>query len=927
MDHAIVTEADESALLAAARTLGGGGGKMAPALGAGLAGWLGLDTDTRADNIAEWRKLLFTQAGEPRAPGGLVRGNFLVDHPGVLDALVAEQQRLQTLEDAARAWQIAALSAALAELAGPVAAAYAAGKNRTGMLDYGDLIGATARLLHDPGVAWVLYKLDGGLDHLLLDEVQDTAPEQWEIAGKLSEEFFSGAGSTGSSGAPRTVFAVGDPKQSIYSFQGADPQAFRTWRTILARRVVAAGEQWRDQPLQVSFRSTEPVLRLVDAVFAQPPASDGVAEPGQLRHVADRAGHAGMVELWPLAPEPDKPEVAPWAVPAHNQPGGSAIQTLADGLADWIAGQTNGSVMLKSKARPLVPGDVLVLVRRRNAFARALVRALKLRRVPVAGLDRLVLTEQPAVADLLALCDTLLLPEDDLSLACVLTSPLGGLSDDSLMALAATRRGALWSALRDRAAERDDWAAARAMIATLLARVDYASPHALLSEALGRLGGRARLFARLGPEAAEPIDELLAAALSYAQTHPPSLQGFLHWLRQSGAEVKREAEGAAQAGLGAVRLMTVHGAKGLQAPLVILPDTAALPPDDGAVAWADGLPVWSPRKELRCRAGEVLRLDRRAREMEEQNRLLYVALTRAEARLLVCGWAGGRALADTCWYRLVERGFAALGAATEPFQGGWPGERQCIASDQSVPPEPARPRDAAVAPALLPQWAGQGPDWAPRAVPPEPALPTPLAPSRPEGAELGPVPASDSPLLARDAGGQRFQRGKLAHALLQHLPDLPHAARADAARRFLARPGNGLDAAAIAALVAEVSAVLDHPALAALFGPGARAEVPLTGVVGGRVVGGLVDRLAVLGDRVVVADYKTNRAAPASLATVPPTYLRQMAAYRAVLRGIFPGRAVECALVWTSAGRVMPLPDSLLDSHVPGETPPAALAP
>ncbi len=917
---AIAGDCDEAGLRDAARVLGNGGGTMAPALGAGMAGWLGLDAEMRSENVAEWRKLLFRADGEKRAPGGLVRGKFLGDHPAVLVALEAEQARLMALEDAARAWQVAQISAALAGLAGPVARAYAAGKQRTGLLDYGDLIRASSRLLVDPGAAWVLYKLDGGLDHLLLDEVQDTAPEQWEIAGRLSGEFFVGQGAA-KDGLPRTVFAVGDPKQSIYSFQGADPQAFRSWRDILRRRVEGAGEQWRDAPLEVSFRSTVPVLDLVDAVFAVPPACDGVAEAGTLRHVADRAGHAGMVELWPLAPEPERPEAVPWTVPVRNEGSVGAMQRLADGLAEWIAGQTDGSVMLQSKGRPLAPGDVLVLVRRRNAFARALVRALKVRLVPVAGLDRLVLTEQPAVADLLALCDALLLPEDDLSLACVLTSPLGGVSDDSLMELAARRSGSLWSALRERAGERDDWRAARAMIGGLLARVDFATPHALLEEALGQLGGRARLLARLGPEAAEPIDELLGAALSYARTHPPSLQGFLHWLRQSGAEVKREAEGAAQGGHGAVRLMTVHGAKGLQAPLVILPDTTGLPPDDGTVSWAEGLPVWSPRRELRCQAAEALRAERRAREMEEQNRLLYVAMTRAEDRLLVCGWAGRRALSDVCWYRLVEQGFSRVGAAAAPFDAvadAWAGEMQAHSSAQTVAPELVAKRGAALAPVVLPGWAGGEPGWRARPVPDEPALPSPLAPSRPEGMELGPVPQAASPLAARDTTGQRFRRGQLAHALLQHLPDLDPALRGAAARRFLARPGQGLDDAGAEALAAEVLTILDQPDLAPLFGPGGRAEVPLTGVIEGRVVGGLVDRLAVLADRVLVADYKTNRVAPGSAEAVPVTYLRQMAAYRGVLRAIFPGKLVSCVLVWTTGPRVMPLPDSLLDRHVPG---------
>ena len=877
-----------------------------------LLEWLSGPAAERPSQWSAWRCAFLLDDGSPRGPTTLVNKKLAEQRPELAAALLEEQQRVLAVEDSCRAARAAAASAALLRLAGPVVRCYAGSKRDEDKLDYDDLIGRTGHLLVDPGAAWVLYKLDGGLDHLLLDEVQDTAPAQWAIAGRLTEEFFAGEG------PHRTVFAVGDRKQSIYSFQGADPDQFDRWRDILRRRVEAVGGKWRDVGLNVSFRSAAPVLALVDAVFADPAAAQGVEAAGTLVHIADRAGHAGSVELWPLAPPPEEAAAEPWTVPERNLGSISAPQRLAEALADWIAGETAGTTLLESRARPLRPGDVLVLVRRRNEFARALVRALKGRKVPVAGLDRLVLTDQPAVADLLALCDVLLLPEDDLQLACVLTSPLGGLSDDSLMALAIGRKASLWSALRARAGERPEWRAARDFVTALLARVDFASPHALLVEALGRLGGRARLLARLGPEAAEPIDELLGTALAYAGSHQPALQGFLHWLRQSGAEVKREAEGAGSA----VRIMTVHGAKGLQAPLVILPDTTALPPDDGSLIWAPdpqggpAVPVWSPRRELRCTASDALREEAAQQRREEHNRLLYVALTRAEDRLVVCGWQPRRAPPEGCWYELVTNGFARLAASPAPAALPWLGEVLRHSCAQTRPPEPEPVRAGQGATVPLPAWAGQAPDWTPAPPPYEPVPPSPLAPSRPEGAEMGPVPQAVSPLAARDLSGARFRRGQMAHALLQHLPALPPAERRAAALHWLAQPGNLIDDPGI--LADQVMSVLDHPELAPLFGPEARAEVPLTGLVGGAVVGGLVDRLAVLPDRVLVADYKTNRTPPARVEDVPVLYLRQMAAYRDVLRGALPGRTVMCALVWTAVTQVMPLPDSLLDRHAPG---------
>jgi ATP-dependent helicase/nuclease subunit A len=868
-----------------------------------LLDWLALDPKARAAAWPIWRGAFLRDGGERRQPGGLVKGKRAVQQPELLNAMLTEQDRVARIEDDRRALQVAALSAALVRLAAPVLKNYAAHKDATGLLDYDDLIGRARGLLHDPGVAWVLYKLDGGLDHLLLDEVQDTAPEQWQIAEALTEEFFAGAGAHEPEGAPpRSVFAVGDRKQSIYSFQGADVAGFDAARDRLAARVLGSGRDWVDGQLHVSFRSTVPVLALVDAVFSHPTASSGVTDD-ILHHLAAREGHAGAVELWPLAPQPDPDADDAHVVVAERNRGQiSAAQRLAEALADRIAQEIRDATLL--------PGDVLVLVRRRNAFTGALLKALKARGVPVGGLDRLVLTQQPAVQDLMALGDALLLPQDDLTFASLLTSPLGGLSDDSMMALAMRRDGALWEALRARATERADWHSAWTFFAALLRRVDHVTPYALFAEALGRLGGRARLFARLGPEAADPVDEMLAAALTYQEQHAPSLQGFLHWLRQSAAEVKREQEAAG----GVVRIMTAHGAKGQEARLVILPDTTGLPPPERGIDWgADPLtgqavPLWAPRKEQHCRAIAELRAAAAARQTEEHNRLLYVALTRAQDRLLICGAANRQAPSDRCWYSLVAEGFALLEPEATPF-APWDGTVLRHAMPGTVTQR--RPESPAVAPSTaLPDWIAAPP-------PAEPDRPMPLAPSRPDDAALGAVPPSASPLSERDATGRRFLRGKLIHSLLQHLPSLPAAEWRAAALAWLDRPGHGLPRGAAAAIAGETLAILSHPALAPLFGPGSRAEVPLTGEVGGLVVGGLVDRLAVLDDRVLVADFKTNREPPADVAQTPLLYLRQLAAYRAVLRAIFPGLPVQCALVWTQAARVSIVSDEFLDTHDP----------
>ncbi len=905
-----VAQVDEAELVAALRTIAARStAKKAVADALTRLDFLAEPPARRRSNWARYARTFLTEEGEARALSTLTGPKLLKDRPDVGSAMGEELGRVLAVLESQKAWRAARLSAALLALALPMAKRYARGKAGTARLDYGDLIDGTTGLLADPGAAWVLHKLDGGLDHLLLDEVQDTSPAQWAIAGALVREFFSGEGARDTT---RTVFAVGDRKQSIFSFQGAEPAAFDLWRERLRGLAVGAGQHWRDVGLDVSFRSTVPVLAMVDAVFADPLAAKGVVEHGVLRHESDRVGQAGSVELWPLEPRLPKTPPPVWDAPHRRESAKGAPQRLAESVADWILGAVSGGVELPSRGRAARPGDVLVLVRRRDDLVRAIVRALKHKGVPVAGLDRMTLTTQAAVADLLALCDALLLPRDDLAVACVLTSPLGGLDDDDLIALAPRRDGSLWDELRRRAAERPRWAEAWSMLSALFARVDFSSPHALLSEALGPLRGRAKLLARLGPEAAEPIDELLAAAHAYGHDHPPSLQGFVHWLRRSAAEVKRQPEAAG----GLVRLMTVHGAKGLQAPIVILPDTTAVPPAHDSLLWAGQagaeVPIWAPGDEWRSRAVEALREAAGIRAAEEHNRLLYVALTRAEDRLIVCGYETHHKLREECWYRVVARGFLALESERVETTTG---TLLRHSSPQTADPDRPDARVTTERTMALPIWAGTAPDWRPAPPPNSDSSPLRLAPSRPAGVELGVVPASASP-LARTA---RFERGRLLHGLLQHLPDLPQAARIDAARRFLARAG--LPEAEQEATLSELLAVLANPALAEAFGPGSRAEVPLTGLVAGQVVGGLVDRLAVRPDVVLVVDYKTNRRPPDAVARTPVAYLRQMAAYRAVVAAVYPGRLIRCVLVWTVGPVVMDVPPALLDRFAPGAGP------
>jgi ATP-dependent helicase/nuclease subunit A len=876
-----------------------------------MARWLA-EPKARAEEFPAWCAVFLTSEGSIRKTLATkaVREGF----PGVEDTLLTEAERLIRLTEKLKAARILEATSALLTLGGALLGLYRRAKASRALMDYDDLILGARDLLAQPGVApWVLFKLDGGIDHVLIDEAQDTNPDQWAVVEALTAEFFAGRGARETL---RTVFAVGDAKQSIYSFQRADPREFERMRQAFAAHVPAAGGKWDAVDLNLSFRSAPAVLDAVNAVFAPGrPGRDGVAGDEDIIHLPHRAGQAGRVEVWP-AVEPRPADEAPaWKPPVERIRGDSPRTRLARLVASRIRAMIDGET-LDSKGRPVRAGDVLVLVRRRGGFVEDLVRELKARKVEVAGADRMVLNEQMAVMDLMALGNFLLLPEDDLTLATVLKGPLVGLSEEQLFTLAHGRGAGigLWETLRRGVADEGGaFEQAYHRLSDLLAQADRISPHTLFARVLGPLGGRKRLLARLGAEAEDAIDEFMSLTLAFERGHPPSLQGFLHWLEAGALEIKRDLE---QSGRNAVRIMTVHGSKGLQAPIVFLPDTMQVPARSPRLLWlgddADELPAWPPRAEDMdqvCRRGAEAR--KLARE-REYRRLLYVAMTRAEDRLIVCGWRGQRAVPETCWHTLIREALAPLAEEQN--------DQFLIASGETADTPVlvlANRQTAPVEDRTAAQTAGRPPptlpDWAEISAEPEPVPPRPLAPSRPEGEE----PPVRSP-LAEAEGRPRWQRGRLIHRLLQTMPDLPPSERPRAMLRFLSRPAWGLETTERLAIANEVSDILDLPGLAGLFGPGSKAEVPVIGRIGNRVVSGRVDRLAVSPTEVVVADYKTNRRPPASPDEIPDLYIRQMAAYRLALACIYPGHRIRCVLVWTDGPSLTEIETARLDDALAG---------
>ena len=870
--------------------------------GEAILNWLA-QPDRRCGFFPQYSSAFFTADGSRRAR--LIHKDALDRAP--VDAehtLAAEAARLEAVHCRIKAAQTAADTCALLNLGYALIESYDGAKRRQALLDYDDLISCARNVLSLPGIApWVLYKLDGGLDHVLIDEAQDTNDEQWQVVAALTEEFFAGSGARD---ADRTMFAVGDVKQSIYSFQRADPQLFAYWKTRFAERVTGAHRDWRPLALVHSYRSATPILSLVDEVFRVHEARAGlVFDDVEIDHISQRVGQSGLVELWATESPHAADETESWEPPVeqHHEatPGVRLANRMALEIKDWL----DRGERLESRDRPIRPGDIMILVQRRAGFVEEMVRTLKQLDIPVAGTDRMVLIEQIAVMDLVSLGCFVVLPEDDLALAETLKSPFFGFDDEDLFDVAWDRNGeSLWTSLRERQGRSTAYAAAVQTLGQLLAAADFMPPYEFFADLLGAGGGRRKLISRLGNEANDPIDEFLALCLQYERLHAPSLEGFLYWLVTGETDVKRDLE----LGRNEIRVLTVHGAKGLQAPIVFLPDTCRMPRDDNGIRWLEededgiALPVWPARRDREDEVAQRAREAGRRRQEQESRRLLYVALTRAEDRLYIGGFEGVRGRPAGCWYDLIARAMDEIGQRGEDSEGR---EVAWLRTEQKEPPDRL---DARAAPST---GGAPLPDWARSPARAEPSPPKPLTPSRPSEAE----PPIRSPLGSDD--GARFRRGRLIHRLLELLPEVTPPQQRRAAREVLSNPSHELGQAAQDEIIEVTIAVLENPEFAPVFGPGSRAEVAIAGVDGDYVVTGQIDRLLVSGDVVLVVDYKSDRPAPRSANEVAPAYLHQLSAYRAMLTRIYPKHSIRCALLWTDGPTLMEVDPDATASYVP----------
>ncbi|WP_340586164.1 double-strand break repair helicase AddA [Erythrobacter alti] len=876
-----------------------------------------------ANLLGEW---LLGSSEERFATSGAILGglyndeNLLKYHKNLVKqddtiAAIAEQARLWLTQVSAQAilLELVEIITPALEIGRKFALAWDEAKQREGLVDFDDLIRRAAKLLRNADMAaWIRYKLDRRFDHVLVDEAQDTNEEQWAIIGALTDDFFSGEGQKGN--RQRTLFVVGDYKQAIFGFQGTSPENFDTARSRYAqlmrtRRDNAAQSRQnvtvrdlQELGLGRSYRTAQSVLDFVDmAIDAITPAALGLKESPEPHRGDDRPG---LVTLWkPVPGKPDDADEEDGPEIRVSEPERRMADALAKQVKQWL---DNGFALVKGEPRNAGPGDIMVLVRKRRELAGLIVARLHAAGVPVAGVDRLRLGAPLAVKDLMAALRFAAQPRDDLSLACLLVSPIFGWSQEQLLEHGyRPDKTRLWDHLRR--SDHADVRAATDCLRDLLALADYEPPQALLHWILvGPWRARAKLVARLGREANDPIDELLNAALQFSAANTPSLQGFIRWFDAGDGELKREAEGAGNQ----VRVMTVHGSKGLQAPIVILADACGDPDasrnssfDLAETVPGNDKPLKLPLPPLSGaeRVGPISEAEDAAKKAERQEhwRLLYVAMTRAEEALFIGGalkktekepkpdsWYarleplfGGDWLADPIWDARMEQGERAMAVETR------------TQSDLALP-------------MVLPEWST-------RPVGEEPRPPRPLAPSA-SADEQGsdpPLPAEQAAIAAR--------RGVLIHALLERLPDVPPDMRASGGKAWLERHGGDLTSEEREEILGRALGVLDDPQWRELFGPDALAEVPLAATVGEQVIAGTADRLLVTPDRVLVADFKTARRPPATLSEVPVSTLAQMGAYAAALAVIFPDRVIEAAVLYTQTPRLIAIPAEILAAHKP----------
>ena len=809
----------------------------------------------------------------------------------IADAMPALEQFMMRVEEAREARLALALAEkthALHRFANAFLFRYEAAKQARGWLDFDDLILKARALLTDKAVAaWVLFRIDGGIDHILVDEAQDTSPRQWDVIERLTDEFYSGSGAR--SDIERTLFVVGDKKQSIYSFQGADPLEFDRKSLMFEEKIAEAGKIFQHRSLDYSFRSSSAILRLVDTAF-DPGIQSGLDKKTQ--HKPFKSALPGRVDLWPVVEKADDDEDRIWTDPVDRRSARHHTVILAEQIAARIATLIHDEHFIPEDTdtpgvfvrRRIRAGDFLILVQRRSALFSEIIRACKAANLPIAGADRLKVGAELAVKDLAALLSFLATPDDDLSLATALKSPLFGWSEQMLFDLAHRRSERhLWQALR----KRQDHATTVSKLEDLRGQVDFLRPYDLIECILTRHDGRRKLLSRLGAEAEDGINAMLSQALSYERSNVPSLTGFIVWMQTDDLEIKRQIDSASDQ----IRVMTVHGAKGLEAPIVILPDTGRrdITVKDEIVRM-QGVPIWkAAAADMPAPLRDTIDGMKDA-QFQERLRLLYVAMTRAEKWLIVAA-AGDLSKDGSSWYQIAQTAMGHVNAVPLDADGAL----RFAEGDWDALEQIEKPKTPAQSDLLDPVFQANAPIYSIR-----------------QGV-LSPSDLGGAKALAGDAGEDKEQAmlyGTMVHDMLEDLAAVPPSDRITTAGQMVSQDAPEMARRAIE----EALQVLDTSALAGIFARGTLAEVPITAQIGQSRLHGLIDRLIITSDTVTAVDFKTNRIVPDQPENCPDGILRQMGAYANMLGQIYPDHQIRTAILWTSNCSLMELPHNIVTS-------------
>lgn len=876
-------------------------------------------------------QLFFTTKLERRK--SLVHASFLKDELRQQSLFEEEQDLLLLQLDRIRTLETLKASQALFTIVDAILIEYARLKQKRSLLDFNDLISKTANLLGRQEIsAWIQYKLDNGISHVLVDEAQDTSPMQWQIIEQITSEFYAGKGAREKI---RTLFVVGDEKQSIYSFQGADPKEFNRQFQNLRKKSREAQLGFEPVPLNVSFRSTEEVLSAVDQVFSLPENARGLNELKQEQvHSANRLSDRGEVILWPPEIKPAKVEKTDWRKPPDEAQEKDAEVRLANKIANTIKTWIDKKERLPGRDEPIRFGDILILVRKRDRFVGAMNRALKQRGLNAAGADRLKLIDHIAIEDMIALGRFASMVIDDLSLAGLLKSPLFDFTEDELFLVCHKRES---KPLFRHLIEFSDGKNDIILPADLQKRIEMTVPilkmirqdarHLSAFDFFARFFAKTNLrkkyHARLGHEAEEILNGFLQSAMEYDNREGLGLQGFIESLATSEKELKREIDLKTDE----IRVITVHSSKGLEAPIVFLVDPGSeayhARHDPPVIKYENAkgkdMYLWQPKKGDRIEQTQATYdLIREAGE-EEYRRLLYVGMTRAADRLIICGYQPEKTPTYLHWYKMVENGLSASpcnqrlnGRLQDVTIRGFetPGKSWIIDNPHYKKCEPKSLESA------VPEPDNSLPDWV-KPVANEAPAPRPLSPSG--VLELLNI-SEDNEREFLTNSDQALERGNAVHHLLQLLPDVREEIRANVIDSYFSHREVTFEEAEKISIREMVNNLINDPSARWLFSASSKSEVDITGRVeigaNSHMVRGKIDRLVITPEKVVIADYKTNRIVPQNTESVSQQYLAQMALYRALLRQLYPTKVIECFLIWTQDGSIMQLTDSLLDHQM-----------